>query len=168
MDICFAKARPEHLDQALALCRRVAAHLPGSGWCDSYPNREILASDIAGGGLYRVLVDGRWLGLLQIRSWADFMANEEAPDPAHWDPDAKNPCAGGRFCVDPSIQHTGMGRTLLRAALSLARSQGYDSFRFHAADCNEIALHLYDTEGFQRTGVVEEYGMRFICYQVRL
>ncbi len=53
--ITLVKALEADLEEVHALCQRVAACTPSSGWSSDYPSRELLANDISTQSLYKVL-----------------------------------------------------------------------------------------------------------------
>ena len=162
----LTKALPEDLDEINALCREVALKTPSSQWDEHYPSRELLQRDIASGSLYKVLHQEKIISIMQIRPWADFAGDEDESNV--WDSKAKNPCGLGRFCVSPELQGHGLGRRIMTASLEKARELGYDSAMFHAIEGNDVANHLYESMGFIRLGELQEFGMDFICYEMKL
>ncbi len=162
------KAESRELDEICALCTLVKERTPSSGWNEHYPTRAILAADLASQTLYKVVQDGKIVSIMQIRSWAEFMKDEEADDLQDWNPEIINPCALGRFCVSPDCQGQGLGRRVMMAALEKAKSMGYDGARFHTLVSNGIASHLYESMGFRTAGKIAEYGMEFYCHEMKL
>lgn len=65
MPFTFEPAAPAELDAALAIAH-AAAQSPYSHWDADYPNREILAEDIAHGELYFLREDGVPLAIIAI------------------------------------------------------------------------------------------------------
>ena len=61
------------------------------------------------------------------------------------------------LAVEPSARRRGLGRTLLRHAMALGRSQGATRGLLEVRASNAAALALYEQEGFQRTAVRERY-----------
>jgi ribosomal-protein-alanine N-acetyltransferase len=56
------------------------------------------------------------------------------------------------LCVRPDRHGQGIGRTLLRRLLSVARLQGADTVFLEVRESNESAIGLYLSEGFCETG----------------
>lgn len=161
-------AKLSDLSEIYSLCQEVAKKSPFSKWGKDYPNEEILSEDLGRRSLYKLVYKNRIASIIQIRPWKDFMENEQAEDIENWDAAISNPCALGRFCVSPSLQGTGLGRKILTATLKKAYQLGYDGAFFHVVEGNLPALHLYDSMGFHYTGEVDEYGMHFLCYEMKL
>lgn len=61
------------------------------------------------------------------------------------------------LAVEPSARRRGLGRTLLRHAMALGRSQGATRGLLEVRASNAAALTLYEQEGFQRTAVRARY-----------
>lgn len=161
----FTLAQLEDLDEIHALCQSAGKHATFSDWNEDYPNRAILEEDLKSNSLYKIEHNRQILSIMQIRPWADFIAHEEAEDIKTWDKSVKNPCALGRFCISPDYQGQGLGRKIMAETLRFSESLGYDGVRFHALKSDKVAVHLYDTMQFHRTGEVSEYGLDFLCYE---
>ena len=161
-------AAAEDLEEIHALARKAAACSKVTDWDDEYPNLEIFAEDLQGGGLHKAVHHGRIIAVIHIGSWADHLIREGEEDMDSWKSDFHNPCVLSRFCVDPDLQGRGLGRRMMGAAIECARTLGYDGIRFHASKSNPLVLHLYDSMGFRRTGEASfPYG-DFICYEMQL
>ena len=161
-------ARMEDLDEIFALCRDVAEKTPSSHWGEDYPTRGILAHDLQTQTLYKVTDGKKIVSIMSIRPWTVFMESEDADDIDGWDKSIHNPCALGRFCVSPACQHQGLGRRVMAASLEKAKEMGFDGAFFHMVKGNDIAQALYDSMGFECVGEVDEYGMGFLCFQMKL
>lgn len=165
--ITLLQAEKEDLSEIHALCQEVAKKTPFSKWNSDYPNETILSQDIESRTLYKAVFENRIISVIQIRSWEDFMKNEENKDLSDWDETIHRPCGLGRFCVSPALQGCGLGRKILTAALKKAYDFGYDGAFFHVVEGNIPALHLYDSMGFHCAGDIEEYGLHFLCYEIK-
>ena len=108
---------------------------------------------------------GKIISIMKIISWTEYMKGEEA-ESYGWSEEIRNPCALGRFCVSPDLQGRGLGRRIMQASLAKAGSMGFDGARFHTVTVNRIAQHLYDKMGFRRVGMIHEFGLDFICYEI--
>lgn len=156
------------LSEIYSLCQEIAKNSTFSKWSNDYPNKEILFQDIEGRTLYKVVHENSIISIIQIRSWDEFMKNEEANDLSTWDSTICHPCGLGRFCVSPSLQGAGIGRRVLESALIKAYKMGYDGAFFHVVKGNFPAIHLYESMGFHYVGNVDEYGLEFLCYEMKL
>ena len=61
------------------------------------------------------------------------------------------------LCVHPNAQRLGYGRKLLDAMLAKAVEADADKIFLEVRPSNRIALHLYDTAGFERIGTRPAY-----------
>lgn len=165
--VILTPAERADLSEICRLCRTVARENPSSKWDSHYPDSKILSGDIRSRTLYKVTENHRIISIVQIRPWEDFMRNEEVKDVSMWDLSIQHPCALGRFCVSPFLQGKGWGRRVFEEALRKADSMGYDGARFHVVEGNRAALHLYDSMGIRYTGDIDEYGIHFLCYEIK-
>jgi ribosomal protein S18 acetylase RimI-like enzyme len=58
----------------------------------------------------------------------------------------------GMLCVLPTLQSAGLGRRLLDAAESLARSEGIAGMEMTVIDSRESLIAWYERRGYRRTG----------------
>ncbi len=59
------------------------------------------------------------------------------------------------YCVAKSMGNKGIGATLVRDSLSVAKSLGFRVMQFNAVvQENASAIHLYEKEGFSRLGMI--------------
>ena len=61
------------------------------------------------------------------------------------------------LAVEPSARRRGFGRTLLRHAMELGRTQGATRALLEVRASNETARKLYEQEGFQQVAVRARY-----------
>jgi putative acetyltransferase len=63
----------------------------------------------------------------------------------------------GGLAVDPSKAGKGYGQQLLQETLEFARQQGFKRVELSVAAINEKAIRLYETNGFEKEGVLKNY-----------
>ena len=61
------------------------------------------------------------------------------------------------LAVLPDLQHGGIGRSLVEAAVAWATNQGATALRLEVRESNERALRIYRAAAFQQTGVRPGY-----------
>lgn len=64
------------------------------------------------------------------------------------------------IAVDPSLHGQGIGKLLLTHAGSTARAKGYRSMIIGTANSSVAQIYLYQQQGFQITGIKEEYFLK--------
>lgn len=57
--------------------------------------------------------------------------------------------------VAPEWRTRGLGRAVSAAVVDWARHRPFDSIRLHVADWNDAARRLYESLGFEPTGVTQ-------------
>lgn len=61
------------------------------------------------------------------------------------------------LCVHPNAQRLGYGRRLLNALMARAADAGTDKIFLEVRPSNGVALHLYDSVGFEQIGIRPAY-----------
>ena len=61
------------------------------------------------------------------------------------------------LCIDPSSQKRGLGRMLLEHMIMLARAANATIVLLEVRKSNKAAIHLYESQGFQRLGLRKGY-----------
>lgn len=61
------------------------------------------------------------------------------------------------LCIDPAYQQQGLGRMLLEHMIRLARAANATIVLLEVRKSNKAAIHLYETQGFQRLGLRKGY-----------
>ncbi|WP_029921218.1 ribosomal protein S18-alanine N-acetyltransferase [Nevskia soli] len=61
------------------------------------------------------------------------------------------------LCIDPSGQRQGLGRMLLEHMIMLARAANATIVLLEVRKSNKAAIHLYESQGFQRLGLRKGY-----------
>lgn len=61
------------------------------------------------------------------------------------------------ICVAPALQGRGLGKKMLRKLLDTAEQKSVDSVFLEVRASNEVAIQLYEQEGFNRIGIRKDY-----------
>ena len=61
------------------------------------------------------------------------------------------------LCIDPAYQQQGLGRMLLEHMIRLARAANATIVLLEVRRSNKSAIHLYESQGFQRLGLRKGY-----------
>ena len=153
----------DSLDAVMALIVNATKHLDAIGipqWDEIYPNRAVLAADIAAQTLYGVSVDGTLAGIVVLNEYQDAEYGEVS-----WELDDPKPLIIHRLCVDPEFQGKGFAKSLMAFAEDFARGHGHRSIRLDAFTLNSLSLGLYRALQFSERGVVQFRKGRFFCLE---
>jgi ribosomal protein S18 acetylase RimI-like enzyme len=129
-------------------------------WDEIYPTIEIFAGDIKAGSLFAARMENAVAGIMVL--------NEEQSqeyDSLSWSDDQGKPLIIHRLCVSPAFQGKGIAKKLMRFAEDYAGENKYRSIRLDAFINNKISVGLYDSLGYQRTGIVQFRKDQFYCYE---
>ncbi len=72
------------------------------------------------------------------------------------------------LCVDPGSQGMGVGKTLTRACIKLAKDKGHDQVILHTTQAMQVAWHLYQKMGFERSAELDFSQNDFPIFGFRL
>ncbi|WP_150269704.1 GNAT family N-acetyltransferase [Paenibacillus tepidiphilus] len=118
-------------------------------WDETYPNKEIIAADIAAGTLYAYVMDGAIVGILVL----DEHQSEQYRE-IQWPQNDGTYLVMHRLAVHPKAQGKGVARKLIAFAEQLAREEGYTGIRLDTYSKNTPALALYPGMGYELRGEV--------------
>lgn len=163
-EVALQHARPEDAHRLLSLYRAAAQAIAafGGDWDDDYPNKEIVADDMAAEGLF-VLREGD--ELCAAISLCDSEIEEAG---IAWTLPAQRPCMLSRLCVTPRLQGMGLARRVVAFAEQAARSRGYDAVHLMAAKSNRVTANIYPAIGYRACGEVHLYDTDFFCFEKAL
>jgi ribosomal protein S18 acetylase RimI-like enzyme len=151
------------IDQLWDIYTSARQHLRSCGifqWDEFYPNRFVLQQDLQNGELYAVVDGARFVGAVSLN---DTPAAEYAS--IKWESD--HALIIHRLVVDPKAQGKGFGKRLLQFSEEYAIANGYTCIHLDAYSGNEIALNLYERNGYERRGEVT-FPFRelpYICFE---
>lgn len=145
-------AQPHEFDRIAALYDEMVADMAHSAFDphwnrEDHPNDEFLKRSLEQGQLIVCEHDGALAGALVL--------NHEGADGYEgtpWKVDAPESEASviHVLCTLPRLQGNGLGRSLLRGALDIARERGHRCVRLDVLPDNTPAQKLYESEGFVR------------------
>ena len=130
-------------------------------WDDSYPSREIFAADIAAKTLFKITSGKEIAGIIVLNE-------NQAPEYSAitWQDNKGRPLVVHRLCLLPAFQGKGLARKLMRFAEEYALKNKFSSIRLDTYSKNFIALNLYDSLQYRRTGDVSfRAGKTFHCFE---
>jgi L-amino acid N-acyltransferase YncA len=107
-------------------------------WFESHgPRHPILVAE----------VDGNVVGWASLTKWSDRRAYDETAETS--------------FYVQTESRGQGIGRKLKEAILAEGLRLGYHSLIARVAEGSEASMHLNESFGFRRVGVLKEVGRKF-------
>ena len=132
-------------------------------WDEIYPDKEIIAEDIARNQMY--------IGKIDNKITVCFVLSEEYDEEyknGKWQwPDARF-CVIHRLCVSPDFQNQGIAAETLKYIENLCKSQGYDSIRLDCFTENPYSRKLYEKAGYSVVGYADWRKGRFELREKRL
>lgn len=160
--VSIRQAQSHDEEAAFALLRETAGELRRMGihqWDESYPNRDLLASDIAAGSALVADAAGAIVGVVT--------ANDESALPhvdVPWEIGG-TPLLMHRLAVVPGRQRLGIGSLLADCVERLARRLRYDVIRLDAFAENQAAIAFYEKRGYRQAGIFDAPPGTFMCYE---
>lgn len=141
------------LDDIFAVYSAAISAMENDGifqWDDVYPDKEILAEDIAKNQMF--------VGLIDNHIAVCFVLSEECDSQyqnGKWTyPDAKFNVIH-RLCVNPKFQKKCIATQPLEFIENLCKSEGYETIRIDCFTENPYAKKLYDKAGYAVTGYAD-------------
>ncbi|UQZ33239.1 N-acetyltransferase [Paenibacillus sp. PK3_47] len=146
------KAQREEVGEIMELIAKCVQVMQAGGsdqWDDSYPNQEIISSDIENGTLYAYVDNGAIAGILVL----DENQSEQYRD-IKWTQEQGPHLVMHRLAVHPEVQGKGIARKLIAFAEEHARLAGYTSIRMDTYARNTRALAIYPNLGYEKRGEI--------------
>ena len=158
-DIKVEKAEFADIDILLKICKEAASTSHGTVWYKDYPYRAILEHDHSIGGLYKILYQGKILGLFALGDLKEFRDDFPPEKPG------TKICDMARFGLVPELQGTGISFDITQIAQKLAFEGGYDVVRMFACAKQKSVAALYEFMGFHCVARAYRWGEEMLCFQ---
>ena len=161
MDIYLAV--PGEIDPIMSLIKDTIQKMEREGihqWDEIYPTKEIFSADIAAGSLFAARLGNGIAGIMVLN-----VEQSQEYNSLSWGDDRGKPLIVHRLCVNPVFQGQRIATKLMQFAENYARENKYSSIRLDAFINNKISVGLYDSLGYQRTGIVQFRKGEFYCYE---
>ena len=162
----YSKANTNQINEVFSVFSAAIINMEKQGihqWDEIYPDKEIIAEDIARNQMY--------IGKLDNKIAVCFVLSEEYDEEyknGNWQwPDARF-CIIHRLCVSPDFQNRGIAAETLKYIENLCKSQGYDSIRLDCFTENPYSRKLYDKAGYSVVGYADWRKGRFELREKRL
>jgi len=164
--LIYSKANTNQINEVFSVFSAAIINMEKQGihqWDEIYPDKEIIAEDIARNQMY--------IGKIDNKITVCFVLSEEFDEEyknGKWQwPDAKF-CIIHRLCVSPDFQNRGIAAETLKYIENLCKSQGYDSIRLDCFTENPYSRKLYDKAGYSVIGYADWRKGRFELREKRL
>lgn len=118
-------------------------------WTDTYPNEQIIRSDIEKGVLYVLKSEGEIVGAMNL-------SEEQEPEYANieWEYDNTKVMVLHRLVISPDFQGHGWGKVCMDFAEDYARRHKYKSIRLDAYSRNTSVINFYKNRAYKIRGEV--------------
>jgi ribosomal protein S18 acetylase RimI-like enzyme len=156
-------AVPGEIDSIMSLIKDAIQKMEREGiyqWDEIYPTKEIFSADIAAGSLFAARMGNGIAGVIVLN-----VEQSQEYNSLSWGDAHGKPLIVHRLCVNPVFQGQRIATKLMQFAENYARENKYSSIRLDAFINNKISVGLYDSLGYQRTGIVQFRKGEFYCYE---
>ncbi len=162
----FRKAELSELPEIFEMYREGVRVMIESGifqWDEVYPSEEVIRRDITDGEMYVTLAENRITSAITLNERHDPEYADGAWQYAHL-----RHCVVHRLCVIPAAQGKGVAKLTMLYAEELLGREGYDAVWLDTFSENPIALRLYKSIGYQKTGEVTFRKGLFYLFEKKL
>lgn len=130
-------------------------------WDHSYPNKEILLSDIDKQCLFVIEENDQILGAIVLNE-----AQDKEWDEVDWTLKNDPSLNVHRLVVHPDFQGKGVAKKIIASSEEFAADNGYKQIRLDTYSKNTGAMKLYTKIGYKEVGTVD-FGKDelFVCYE---
>lgn len=150
-------AKDQHLEAMMAIVNQAKAAMAAQGldqWQRGYPDRAVLAADVAEGAAYVALDEGRVAGMFR---YCDEPEASYERIQGSWR--ASGPYATIHRCaVDPDLRGRGIVGAIFAFACEKARGEGMASVRVDTHADNAAMRRAVEKAGFEQCGIVRIVG----------
>lgn len=150
MILSVRKAVPNDVSAVYELFRQAIRVMNNNNipqWDEIYPNKDDIYQDIQKNEMYLCEIEKKIASVFVLNTEYDEQYNNGRWKYPHF-------MVLHRLCVNPDFQHQGIAKRTLAAAEKIAGQNMAQSIRLDVFSLNPIALHLYQSCGYIKTGVV--------------
>ena len=162
----FSAATEHDLLQLMSLYRAATRQMDKLGisqWDDRYPTESIIREDINSGQM-QVGRNGDRIAVAYVLE--ECHAGEY--EPAAWRYDEPRFVVLHRLCVHPDFQGQRIAQTAMDTLEAEVLSRGIFTIRLDAFSQNPVALHLYESRGYEKAGEIVYRKGLFFLYEKKL
>ena len=162
------QAKPTDLIEILYLLRVCIHDMNAKGlkhWNSSFPDAEMILSDLERGTIYLIKDKGVCKGMVTL--------NEHEPDEyksLNFEPGRKHPLYLQNMAVHPYWQGMGIATQMVDFAQKFAKEKGFDCIRLDVFQPSEKARLLYEKQFFKEVASFHSAYQKipFVCYEKQL
>ena len=162
----YSKADLSQLDDIFSVYQKAIITMENNNihqWDEIYPDKAILADDIAKNQLY-IGLEGSDIAVCFVLSEE---CDEEYKNGKWMYLDARFNVIH-RLCVNPDFQNRGIARKTMEYIENLSKSQGYEEIRLDCFTQNPYSRRLYDKARYSVVGYAEWRKGRFELREKKL
>lgn len=165
-DLTLRKADHNDLDAVADLFTKAIQTMNDKGihqWDDIYPSKDILEQDIADGTMYLALIEDRIVSVFVLNRKYDSEYDDGA-----WEYKDASFYVVHRLCVNPELQGKGIGKRTMLLIEDILREKGIETIRLDAFSQNPVAVRMYESLGYKKTGEAHWRKGLFYLYEKKL
>ncbi len=162
----FSLANQADLPEVLAMFRAAMQCMDESGihqWDEFYPDRSVIAGDIARKGMTIGRIDGQIAVAFMLE-----ICQNGAYESANWRYLEPRFAVLHRLCIHPAFQGRGIARQTMDYLEFETLSRGVCAIRLDVFSQNPVALHLYTSRGYEKAGEIQYRKGVFYLYEKKL
>ena len=161
-------AYKKDLNQILRLLSVIVRHMDEKGikqWSNTYPNKEIILSDITKNQLIVAELNTQIIGMIVL--------SPEMPpeyDSIKWSETKGKINSVHRLAVHPVLKTKNLATDLMHFVEKKAKEEGYSAIRLDTYSLNEIANKFYSKIGYHYCGDINLQFMpgKYYCYEKKI
>ena len=134
----------------------------GCTWNEYYPTREDAEYDISNDCLYKITLDGNFIGCVSI------VPENELDGLDLWKSDGANPREIARLVIKEEYSGNGYAASALSALFEIMKNDGVTAVRLLAAKDNISAVRTYEKLGFDFCGECYMYENNYYACELEM
>ena len=162
----FKSPSLEDLPEPMTLYRAATRHMDVNGipqWDEIYPAESFIRDDITSGQMRVGIVEGR----IAVAYALEECRTGDYEDAA-WRYEEPVFVVLHRLCVHPDFQGKGVAKAAMDELEADVLSRGIYAVRLDAFSRNPVALHLYESRGYEKAGEITYRKGLFYLYEKKL
>ena len=139
-------------NEVAAMFKNAITNMNNNGlyqWDDTYPDENLIRSDIENGEMYLSIVNDRIVASATVNQM-----QEPEFETGDWKYHCSLYAVIHRMCVDPGASNRGIGARTILAIEGMMKDKGFESIRLDTYSQNPIAIRLYEKLNYDRVGCI--------------